>query len=114
LRSWSFITNHGAVLALIAQGGRVTARELAIGLGITERSVLRIISDLEAEGYLVRTRNGRVNRYEINHDLPLGRPESSDVVVGDLLKTLVPHWNGDQAFSSDTRQLRLPLEESVP
>ncbi|MBI4298584.1 MAG: winged helix-turn-helix transcriptional regulator [Chloroflexi bacterium] len=88
---WTFITNHGAVLALVAQHGQITAREIATELGITERSVHRVISDLESEGYIQRSREGRLNRYEVNHDLPLRRHERLDVVVGDLLRVLMPN-----------------------
>ena len=94
--SWSFITNHGEVLSLVARYGHITAREIANQLGITERSVLRIISDLEAEGYLERTRDGRVNYYEVNHDLPLRRPELRDTAVGELLHLLGSHDEDDE------------------
>ena len=88
MSSWTFITNHGAVLALIGQYGQITAREIANELGITERSVLRIIKDLETEGYIQIERQGRVNRYEVNIEAPLRRQEKRDVLVGELLKVL--------------------------
>ncbi len=88
--SWTFITNHGAVLALIAQHGQITARQIGLNLGITERSVHRIISELETEGYLQRTRSGRVNQYEINTEVSLRRAEMRHRAVGDLLKVLMP------------------------
>ena len=88
MSSWTFITNHGAVLALIGQYGQITAREIANALGITERSVLRIIKDLEREGYIQIEREGRVNRYEVNIEAPLRRQEKRDVIVGELLKVL--------------------------
>jgi|SRR5918996_5193850 predicted ArsR family transcriptional regulator len=102
MASWSFITNHGAVLSLVAKQNQITAREIANQLGITERSVLRIISDLEAEGYLERTRDGRVNYYRVNHDLPLRRPELRDTAVGELLNLLrVPDENGEELIAAD-------------
>ena len=57
MTEWTFITNHGAVLALITQHGQITAREIAEAVGMTERPVRRIIAELEAAGYLsvVRT-----------------------------------------------------------
>lgn len=61
MAGWTFITNHGAVLGLVAQRDQVTAREIAETLRITERSVHRIITDLESEGYVERRREGRVN-----------------------------------------------------
>ena len=88
MSSWTFITNHGAVLALIGQYGQITARDIATELGITERSVLRIIKDLETEGYIQIERDGRVNRYLVNIEAPLRRQEKRDVLVGELLRVL--------------------------
>ena len=84
--AWSFITNHGAVLLLIAQQRQITAREIAATLGLTERPVRRIIAELEAAGYLHKQRVGRVNEYEVSLDLPLPQPVSREVAVGDLLR----------------------------
>lgn len=53
--SWSFLSNHGAVLVLVATQPRITATEIGSQLGITERPVRRIISELEAAGYLGRS-----------------------------------------------------------
>ena len=78
---WHFITNHGAVLVLIAQ-----PREIAEALGLTERPVRRIIAELEAAGYLRKKRVGRVNQYEVALDLPLRQPLHREVAVGDLLQ----------------------------
>jgi len=86
--SWTFITNHGAVLALISEHGQITARYIANELGITERTVHRIISELEAEGYIRKIRDGRLNWYGVNQELSLRRPERRDVVIGELLKLL--------------------------
>lgn len=91
MSTWTFVTNHGAVLAFIARHHQITTREMAQNLGITERSVLRIIADLEGEGYLQRTRNGRVNRYQVDFELPLQRADiGRGTAVGDLLKLLDP------------------------
>jgi DeoR/GlpR family transcriptional regulator of sugar metabolism len=84
--AWSFITNHGAVLLLIAQRRQITARELAATLGLTERPVRRIIAELAAAGYVHKQRVGRVNEYEVSLDLPLPQPVSREVAVGDLLR----------------------------
>ena len=84
--AWHFITNHGAVLVLIAQRRQITAREIAAALGLTERPVRRIIAELEAAGYLRKQRVGRVNQYEVALDLPLRQPLHREVAVGDLLE----------------------------
>ena len=85
---WTFITNHGAALALIGQHNQITARAVAEALGITERSVQRIIRDLESAGYITKTRDGRANRYRINEAVPLRRAERRDILIGDLLRLL--------------------------
>jgi DNA-binding transcriptional ArsR family regulator len=66
----------------------ITAREIAARLDITERSVMRIIKDLEEAGYVTIDRVGRVNHYQVNAHLPLRRDETRDVLIGDLLKVL--------------------------
>ena len=88
MSTWTFITNHGAVLALIGQYGQITARDIAAKLGITERSVMRIIKDLATEGYVRIERAGRVNRYVVNAQAPLRRQERRDVAVSELLSVL--------------------------
>ena len=90
MAGWTFITNHGAVLALIAQHGQITARQIAVDLGITERSVHRIIAELEEAGYLTRMRAGRVNQYAVDSTVAMRRAELRYRAVGDLLKVLAP------------------------
>ena len=94
MSGWAFITNHGAVLALIAEHGQITVREIAARLGITERSVHRIIADLEAEGYIQKGRNGRLNWYEVDHDMPIRHREVLDIPVGRLLDVLLSGNSG--------------------
>ena len=86
MAEWHFITNHGAVLALIAQRSQITAREIAATLGLTERPVRRIIAELEAAGYLHKKRVGRVSHYEVTLDLPLRQHVHREVAVGELLQ----------------------------
>ena len=85
---WTFVTNHGAVLTIIAEKQEITIREVATRLGITEGSVLRIIRDLETSGYLIRKKNGRNNSYELDRTLPLPWHESRAIAVDDLLGVL--------------------------
>lgn len=87
---WTFVTNHGAVLAVISHEELITAREIAARLGITVRTVRRIISELEAEGYLEIEKHGRRNRYKVNHKQPLRRAEQREVAVAELLELLKP------------------------
>ena len=90
MAAWTFITNHGAVLISIYQHEMITTRELAHELGITERSVIRIINELETEGYITKQRAGRLNHYETNRNVALRRKALRDIAVGDLLDVLTP------------------------
>lgn len=85
---WTFLTNHAAVLTLLDRVDQLTAREVAMALGITERSVIRIIKDLESEGYITKHKEGRKNRYTINKDLPLRRTDQREISVYELLQLI--------------------------
>jgi DNA-binding MarR family transcriptional regulator len=85
---WKFLTNHALVLCLIAQQPRITAREISITIGITEKATRNIINDLEADGYITRKREGRRNRYTVYTDLPLRHEMQQDKFIGDLLEVL--------------------------
>lgn len=90
MSDWTFITNHAAVLIAINHHEMITTRELAIELGITERSVIRLINDLEIGGYIAKHRVGRSNHYETKRDAALRREALRDIAVGDLLDVLTP------------------------
>ena len=85
---WTFLTNHAHVLVCIATADDATGRDIAAQVGITERAVQAIVADLVAGGYVVRTREGRRNRYSLNPDLPLRHPIERDHTVGELLAAL--------------------------
>ena len=87
-KKWTFITNHAAVLTLLNREEHLTSREIAAALGITERTVIRIIKNLEAEGYITKRKEGRENRYTINKDLPLRRNDQREVYVRELLRLI--------------------------
>jgi hypothetical protein len=63
-------------------------RDIAADVGITERTAAHIVKDLEAAGYLSKTRNGRRNRYEVHGELPLRHPRHRHRKVGDLIRFL--------------------------
>ena len=88
MTQWTFVTSHAAVLAVIAQHSQITAREIAERLAMTERPIRRIIADLEAAGYLQKSRTGRVNQYQVCRDLPLRRLGVHETEVGALLRAL--------------------------
>lgn len=87
-RGWTFLTNHAHVLVCLAHSGSLTARELGLRIGITERSVQAIIADLVAGGYLEKTKVGRRNHYTVNSWGRLRHPVEAAHTVGELLDAL--------------------------
>ena len=75
--SWSFLTNHARVLLCIASVPGVRLRDIAASVGITERGAYGIVTDLAAAGYVVKQKDGRRNRYQIQSHLPLREPAMS-------------------------------------
>jgi len=83
---WTFLTNHAHVLILLAQNPERVLREVATAVGITERAVQRIVSELEHEGYIQRSKEGRKNNYTLNLKRPFRHPIESHVSIGELVK----------------------------
>ena len=87
---WTFLTNHAHVLIVLAQDPSMVLREVAARIGITERAVQSIVSDLERGGALTRIREGRRNRYEIHSKFQLRHPIEAHCTVGDLVAMVGP------------------------
>ncbi|MEV0095877.1 helix-turn-helix domain-containing protein [Streptomyces sp. NPDC050738] len=88
---WTFLTNHARVLAVIAEDPSSRIRDIAAHCMLTERAVQKIISDLEQDGYLSHTRQGRSNSYSIQPGTPLRHPAEAGVTVATLLTVLARH-----------------------
>jgi hypothetical protein len=85
---WTFLTNHAQVLICIAHDPAVRLRDIGERIGLTERAVHRIVTELVEAGYITRRRNGRRNHYTINSHFPLPDPVARDRNVGELLAIL--------------------------
>ena len=88
--SWSFLTNHLEVLAAVDRDRDVRLRDLAVQVGITERTAQGIVADLTKAGYLSVSRIGRRNRYEVHASMPLQGRSERQLAVGQLLGALTP------------------------
>ena len=66
------------MLLCIAHDPGMRLRDLAASLGITERSAHGIVTDLAAAGYVVKHKDGRRNRYQIQAHLPLPNPPAKN------------------------------------
>ena len=84
--SWTFLTNHARVLLCLAEEPDLRLREAAERLGITERAVQRIVTDLEEAGIITREREGRRNHYTVNEDARLRHPGDAGITVADFLR----------------------------
>ena len=89
MAEWSFLTNHARAVLFIAAQPDARLRDLAASLDVTERTAFGIVTDLTDAGYLVKEKEGRRNRYEIQVHLPLPEPTSRKRTVGELLELLV-------------------------
>jgi hypothetical protein len=109
---WSFLTNHAWVLLCIAHDPGVRLRDIAARTGITERTAYGIVTDLTETGYLVKQKDGRRNRYQIQAHLPLHRPlpvpdSQGPAAIGEVMAILAGHgeaglsaWDDGPAISS--------------
>ena len=88
-RHWTFLSNHAHVLVCLAQDPDARLRDVALSVGITERAVQKIVSDLEEAGVIVRERAGRRNSYQLKLDVPLRHALESHKTVGILLSLVL-------------------------
>lgn len=96
MENWSFLTNHARVLLCIAHDPGVRLREIAASLDMTERGAYGIVTDLTTAGYVVKHKDGRRNRYQIQAHLPLPEPGSRAPAIGEVLAVLLGDGAGPQ------------------
>ena len=95
------MTNHARALVCIAHDPGARLRDIAMELDVTERSAFGIVSDLAAAGYIIKTKDGRRNCYEIQADLPLGERLGREPTLGELLDLLVEEAQRPRPRSTD-------------
>ena len=86
--SWTLLTGHGHVLVEIARNPEARIRDLSAAADITERTVQAIVTDLEAAGYITRTRTGRRTRYTVNRDSLFRHSAQGSHRIGPFLALL--------------------------
>jgi DNA-binding transcriptional ArsR family regulator len=89
MAKWSFLTNHARALVCIAHDPGVRLRDIATELDITERSAYAIVTELADAGYVIKQKDGRRNRYEIQGHLPLRESIGLKRTIGEVLDVLV-------------------------
>jgi DNA-binding IclR family transcriptional regulator len=88
MAEWSFLTNHARAMLFIAAHPDARLRDVAAALDVTERTAFGIISDLTEGGYVVKEKDGRRNRYQIQDHLPLRDKVGRERSIKDVLKLL--------------------------
>ncbi len=88
MAAWTFLTNHAVVFIFLALHPLITGRTLSRLIGISERSVRNIVSDLQLAGYIEKSKKGRQIKYTIKPDLPFRHQTQRDKSIGILLEKL--------------------------
>ncbi len=89
MADWGFLTKHGRALVCIAHDPGIRLRDIAAALGITERSAYGIVNDLTDAGYVVKDKDGRRNRYQVQSHLPVREAIGRETTIGQVLELLV-------------------------
>lgn len=82
------MSNHGHVLVALAADPEARIRDVADAVGITDRAVQEILRDLVEGGYVIRTKEGRRNRYRVVRRTRFRHRLESGLSVGDFLDLL--------------------------
>lgn len=90
MAKWSFLTNHARALVFIAAHPDTRLRDVADALGVTERTAFDIVSDLSNDGYILKEKDGRRNRYQVQDHLPLPDNVGRERSIREILKLLAP------------------------
>lgn len=83
--NWTFLSNHGHVIVQISKNPNIRLTELAAQVGITDRRIREIITDLREAGYLEITKSGRRNAYRVHEEMPLRHTAEATHTVAELL-----------------------------
>jgi hypothetical protein len=113
-RSWTLLTGHGHVLVEIARNPRARIRDISPVVGLTERTVQAIVAELDAAGYLTRTRIGRRTSYTVNPDTPFRHSAQAGLRVGPLLDLLTAMAEADTPGPEAGRMIRRRPGSNTP
>jgi hypothetical protein len=106
------------VLLCIAHDPGLRLRDIAARAGITERTAYGIVTDLTDAGYVVKKKDGRRNRYQIQAHLPLRRPVpvpgSPERTIGEILALLTGDGDGDAGLSAQDEEPGRPALRRQP
>jgi DNA-binding transcriptional ArsR family regulator len=73
------VTSHGLTLLYVAANPDATIRQIADALELTERRVTDIVRELAQAELVIISREGRRNRYSLNHEARFRHPLVADI-----------------------------------
>jgi len=82
---WTFLSNYGHVLVALSMNPDARMRDIADMVGITERAVQQIVRELVAQGYVLKEKDGRRNRYRIDQHAHLRHQLEAGVSLGEFV-----------------------------
>ena len=85
---WAFLSHHCHVLLAISEDPDIAIDQLATVVGVTTRSIVNILRDLEEGGYVRKEKVGRKNHYELSLESQLRHQTSSNRTVGELVTAI--------------------------
>ena len=88
MAEWRFLTNHARALLYFADQPDARLRYLAAAGEVTARAAVGVVVALTEAGYVVKERDGRRNRYQIQDHVPLSDRLSRERTIGELLTLL--------------------------
>ncbi len=108
---WTFLSNYAHVLVCLARNPDMRLRDVAERVGITERTAVRLVTQLDEAGIVVRIKEGRRNSYLINVNRPLRHPIEAHCSVGELLTTILgPEVVRDLAITLTSKTTLAPSD----
>lgn len=116
---WTFFSNYGHVLVCLAKNREVRLRDVAREVGITERAVQKIVRDLQDNGFVAVSKQGRCNRYRINNRKTLRHGLESNVTIGKLLSLVMKSREAPakpivKAEAQESEAVASPKEKKSP
>jgi len=110
--NWTFFSNYGHVLVCLSRNNAARLRDVAFEVGITERSVQKIVKDLQDADFITVSKQGRCNRYWLNKRKSLRHGLESHCNVGKLL-ALVTRPDPVKAAAEKIAGAEVPTREAV-
>lgn len=85
---WTFLSNHGRVLAHITRHPLKTTQSIAHEVSLSIRGVQIVLDELQEEGYIERHKEGRCNHYTVHPEMPMRHRFDSKHTVGEMLEAI--------------------------